>query len=46
MKNELENAKLFKNGDEWRKWLEKNHSIKDELWLIHYKIKSNKKSIS
>jgi len=44
--NELTSAKLFDNRNEWRKWLEKNHSIKDGLWLIHYKKKSNKKSVS
>ncbi len=43
---ELSAAKLFKNREEWRKWLEKNHSKKDELWLIHYKKKSNKESVS
>jgi len=43
---ELSDAKLFKNRDEWRAWLEKNHSKKDGLWLIHYKKKSNKKSVS
>ena len=46
MDDELESAKLFTNRDEWRKWLEKNHSIIDGLWLIHYKKKSNKKSVS
>jgi len=44
--NELASARLFKNRGEWRKWLEKNHSTKDGLWLIHYKKKSNKKSVS
>ena len=43
---ELKNAKLFKNRVEWRTWLEKNHLTKDELWLIHYKKKSNKTSVS
>lgn len=43
---ELSEAKLFINRDEWREWLEKNHSKKDGLWLIHYKKKSNKKSVS
>jgi uncharacterized protein YdeI (YjbR/CyaY-like superfamily) len=43
---ELENAKLFKNRNEWRTWLDKNHSTKDGLWLIHYKKKSNKKGVS
>ena len=43
---ELSNAKHFKNRNEWRKWLEKNHSVKDGIWLIHYKKKSDKKSIN
>lgn len=34
---ELNNALSFKNRDEWRKWLEKNHTKEKEVWLIHYK---------
>jgi uncharacterized protein YdeI (YjbR/CyaY-like superfamily) len=44
--NELASAKLFKDRNEWRRWLEKNHSIEDGLWLIHYKKKSKKISVS
>ena len=44
--NELTEAKLFKNRKEWREWLEKNHAIIDGLWLIHYKVKSKKVSVS
>ena len=44
--DELSIAKLFYNRTEWRKWLEENHSKEDGLWLIHYKKKSNKKSVS
>ena len=44
--NELAIAKLFTNRNEWRQWLEKNYSIQDGLWLIHYKKKSNKISVS
>jgi len=43
---ELSLAKLFKNRDEWRAWLEKNHSTEQEIWLIHYKKKSDKKSVN
>jgi len=43
---ELSVAKLFKNRDEWREWLEKNHSTEQEIWLIHYKKKSDKKSVN
>jgi uncharacterized protein YdeI (YjbR/CyaY-like superfamily) len=42
---ELATAKLFMNRNDWRKWLEINHSKEDGLWLIHYKKKSNKKSV-
>lgn len=27
------NAILFTSRDEWRSWLEKNHSTKDEVWI-------------
>lgn len=30
----------------WRKWLQKNHAKKQSVWLICYKIKSGKPSIS
>ena len=43
---ELTSAKLFISRNEWRIWLEKNHSIKDGIWLIHYKKKSKKESLS
>ena len=43
---ELKSAKLFKNRDEWRKWLEKSHITEKGIWLIHYKKGSNKKSVS
>ena len=44
--NELSTAMLFKNRNEWRAWLEKNHSKEVGLWLIHYKKKSKKQSVS
>jgi uncharacterized protein YdeI (YjbR/CyaY-like superfamily) len=37
--------KLFKNRNEWRSWLKKNHDKESEIWLIFYKVKINKKSI-
>jgi len=43
---ELKTAILFRNRDEWRTWLEKNHLKKEEIWLIHYKKSSRKKSIN
>ena len=37
--------KLFKNRNEWRSWLEKNHDKESEIWLVFYKVKTGKKSI-
>jgi uncharacterized protein YdeI (YjbR/CyaY-like superfamily) len=42
---DFNDALLFQNKKEWRKWLEKNHEKHKEIWLIHYKKKSDKKSI-
>ena len=27
----------FENGARWREWLERNHAIATETWLLHYK---------
>jgi uncharacterized protein YdeI (YjbR/CyaY-like superfamily) len=35
-----------KNRDEWRKWLEENHSTVKGIWLIYYKKLSGKPRIS
>lgn len=43
---DLSNALLFKNRDAWRSWLKKNHTISDEVWLIHYKKTSGKKNLN
>jgi len=43
---ELPNALFFKNKDAWRSWLEKNHTILDEVWLIHYKKTSGKEYLN
>ena len=43
---DLTNALLFKNRDEWRYWLEKNHTILNEVWLIHYKKSLGKKNLN
>lgn len=37
--------KLFKERNEWRAWLEKNHANESEIWLVFYKVKTKKKSI-
>ena len=44
--SELDKALLFKNKDEWRSWLEKNHIIANEVWLIHYKKSLNKNNLN
>ena len=43
---ESANALLFKNRNEWRSWLEKNHTISNEVWLMHYKKSFSKKSLN
>jgi uncharacterized protein YdeI (YjbR/CyaY-like superfamily) len=43
---ELDNALFFNNRKEWRSWLEKNHTIFNEVWLIHYKKSSGKKNLN
>jgi uncharacterized protein YdeI (YjbR/CyaY-like superfamily) len=36
---------LFKNRNEWRLWLRKNHNKEMVVWLIYYKKHVNKKSV-
>lgn len=43
---EFEEALYFKNREEWRKWLSKNHDKENEVWLIHYKKHSNKLGVN
>ncbi|NOS84790.1 MAG: bacteriocin-protection protein [Ignavibacteria bacterium] len=40
------NIKFFKSQAAFRKWLEKNHNKKDELWLGYYKKASGKTSVT
>lgn len=40
------NIKFFKTQEAFRKWLEKNHPKKGELWVGYYKKGSGKKSIT
>src|SRR4030042_3901104 len=42
---QITNPKHFKNRGEFRKWLEKNHAKKTELWILFYKVRTNKKSV-
>jgi uncharacterized protein YdeI (YjbR/CyaY-like superfamily) len=34
-----------KDRREWRKWLEENHRLSPGIWLIYYKVKSDKPSV-
>jgi uncharacterized protein YdeI (YjbR/CyaY-like superfamily) len=36
---------LFKNREEWRKWLEQHHDSASELWLVYYKVHTKKESV-
>lgn len=42
---QITNPKHFKNRSEFRKWLEKNHAKQTELWILFYKVHTNKKSM-
>ena len=35
-----------KTREDWRNWLEKNHSIAKEVWLVYYKKHTGKLSVS
>jgi len=39
---ELNDALCLRDRNEWRKWLERNHKKKKEVWLVHYKKHSGK----
>ena len=34
-----------KNRDEWRAWLEQNHAIEKDIWLIYYKKYTKKETV-
>ena len=42
----IDKALVFKDSQEWRKWLERNANSAQEVWLVHYKKNSGKLSIS
>jgi len=33
---------VFTNRQQWRQWLEENHTTEDGVWLVHYNRKSGK----
>ena len=43
---ELDKGLFFKDRNEWRKWLERNHSKSSEALLIHYKKSSGKEGLN
>ena len=42
---ETSKAHFFKNGQEWRTWLQQNHAEINAVWLVHYKKSSGKTGI-
>jgi uncharacterized protein YdeI (YjbR/CyaY-like superfamily) len=42
----LRDALLFNNRNEWRTWLESNHKIMKEIWLLHYKKQAGKQRLN
>lgn len=45
-KIEPEKARYFPAPEKWRRWLEKNHDKAKEVWLVHFKKASGRKSVS
>ena len=43
---EITEKVYFKTREKWRKWLEKNHNKKKEIWLVRYKVKTKIPCIS
>ena len=37
---------FFRNGQEWRTWLQQKHTETDAVWLVHYKKSSGKTGIT
>jgi len=42
---QITNPKHFKTRGEFRKWLKKKHAKQKELWILFYKVHTNKKSV-
>lgn len=45
MSNKNEETYYPKSRSDWRKWLVKNHEIKQSVWLLFYSRKSDKNSV-
>lgn len=39
-------GKYFRNRSQWRRWLQRNHDVKDEVLLIYYKKHTGKSSVT
>lgn len=42
----MDDALLFKDREEWRNWLSKNHNKEKQAWLLFYKKGSGKKGLT
>ncbi len=42
---EIKKKLYFSEPEEWRDWLEKNHSKEKEVWLVYFRKSSGKKII-
>lgn len=42
---EITKKVFMKNREEWRSWLEKNHSTEKEIWLVFYKKHTGKPTV-
>jgi uncharacterized protein YdeI (YjbR/CyaY-like superfamily) len=39
------NKIMFRNRNEWRRWLQEHHNTESEIWLVYYKAHVSKESI-
>jgi uncharacterized protein YdeI (YjbR/CyaY-like superfamily) len=48
MNNKTEKLETYypKSKQAWRKWLEKNHIVKDSIWVIFYRKSANKPTLT
>lgn len=41
----MKNLLYVSNREDWREWLEKNHTTEKEIWLVYYKKHTGKDRI-
>jgi uncharacterized protein YdeI (YjbR/CyaY-like superfamily) len=46
MEKEIRNTFYPKNSQEWRQWLQENHHREPSVWVVYYKVKSGKPTIT